>query len=317
MIESGRRVFDIEIESLRAVRDGLDERFSAAARAVMECRGKVIVTGLGKSGAIGRKIAATFSSTGTPAAFLHATEGVHGDLGIIDRNDLVIAISYSGEQNELAQIIPAIKRLEVVLIAITGNPASTLGKAAEIVLPVTVPQEACPLGLAPTSSTTATLAMGDALAVSVYEARGFTAEDFAFRHPGGALGRSLLRVSDLMHTGDQLPLCSESAAMGDVILEMTRKKLGMTCVVDASGKLAGIITDGDLRRLIQRDPNLLSRTAAECMTRSPKTVEPEILAVRALTLMEDRQITSLVVAEPDGRLSGVIHIHDILRSKVI
>lgn len=318
LVASGRRVFEIETAALAAVRDRLGEDFARAAAAILGCHGKVIVTGLGKSGHVARKIAATLSSTGTPAAFLHAAESVHGDIGIIDRGDLVIAISYSGEQPELAQLLPAVQRLGVTLIAITGQPASTLGKAGQIVLSVAVPQEACPLGLAPTSSTTATLALGDALAVAVHEARGFTAEDFAFRHPGGSLGRSLARVGDLMAKGADVPSCAETASMGEVLLEMSRKKLGMACLVDAAGALAGICTDGDLRRILERNlPDLVTRPAKELMSRNPRTVSSDLLAVQALTIMEDQRITSLVVTDDAARPVGVLHIHHILRSKVV
>ncbi len=316
--EAARRVFEIEIESLGQAAAALDDSFDRAVGAILECRGKVIVTGLGKSGAVGRKIAATLSSTGTPAVFLHASEGAHGDIGIIDRGDLVLAISYSGQSDELAAIIPSIKRLGVTLIAMTGGADSPLAKAGDILLPVVVEKEACPLGLAPTSSTTATLVMGDALAVAVYEARGFTAEDFAFRHPGGALGRSLLRVSDLMHAGDEIPSCPESASMRDVIVEMTKKKLGMTCIVDTAGALAGIITDGDLRRIVTKaSGDFLSLEARSVLSPNPRTVSGDALAVQALTLMEERKITSLIVADETRRPVGVIHIHDILRSKVV
>lgn len=318
LVASGRRVFEIETAALAAVRDRLGEDFARAAAAILGCHGKVIVTGLGKSGHVARKIAATLSSTGTPAAFLHAAESVHGDIGIIDRGDLVIAISYSGEQPELAQLLPAVQRLGVTLISITGNPASTLGKAGQIVLSVAVPQEACPLGLAPTSSTTATLALGDALAVAVHEARGFTAEDFAFRHPGGSLGRSLARVGDLMAKGADVPSCAETASMGEVLLEMSRKKLGMACLVDAAGALAGICTDGDLRRILERNlPDLVTRPANELMSRNPRTVSSDLLAVQALTIMEEKRITSLVVTDDAARPVGVLHIHHILRSKVV
>lgn len=321
--ESAERVFAAEIEGLEHVRAALARddgarAFAAAVEAILACRGKVIITGLGKSGAIGRKIASTLSSTGTPSVFVHATEGGHGDLGIIDRNDLVIAMSYSGESDELAQILPALHRLGVPLVAITGAPDSLLAKSARIVLSVAVPREACPLGLAPTTSTTAMLVLGDALAVAIHEARGFTPEDFAFRHPGGALGRSLLSVADLMHTGAEIPICRENDPMSAVIIEMTRKKLGMACVVDGVGKLAGIFTDGDLRRLIEKHPEgLLSFSAKDLMSRSPRTIPSGTLAVQALTLMESRSITSLIVTDEGFRPAGVLHIHDILRSKVV
>ncbi|MEK8022985.1 MAG: KpsF/GutQ family sugar-phosphate isomerase [Candidatus Hydrogenedentota bacterium] len=323
ILQTALSVFDTEIEALQSVRSALagqdgSPSFRAAVEAILGCHGKVIITGLGKSGAIGRKIAATLSSTGTPSVFVHATEGGHGDLGIIDRRDLVIAISYSGESDEMAQLLPAIQRLGVTLIAITGAAQSLLARSARIVLSVMVPKEACPMGLAPTSSTTAMLVMGDALAVALYEARGFTPEDFAFRHPGGALGRSLLSVSDLMHTGDELPRCQETDALILVILEMTRKKLGMACITDGVGKLTGIFTDGDLRRLIEKHPEgLLKFSAGELMSKSPRTISPETLAVQALTLMESRRITSLVVVDKSTQPMGVIHIHDILRSKVV
>lgn len=318
MIETGRRVFDIEISSLEHVRDHLTDSFTKAAQAILACSGKVIVTGLGKSGHVARKIAATFSSTGTPAVFLHATESVHGDIGIIDKKDLVIAISYSGEQSDLSLVLPAIHRLGVTLVAITGNSNSTLAKAAHILLPVTVLKEACPLGLAPTSSTTATLALGDALAVAVYEARGFTSEDFAFRHPGGSLGRSLAHVADLMVKGDGVPQCRDSVRLGEAILEMSRKKLGMTALVDEDGKLVGVFTDGDLRRVLEkRLPDLMEQPIAELMGRNPQTVSADLLAVQALTIMEDKRITALLVTDADHRPVGVIHIHHILRSKVV
>lgn len=318
MLEAGRRVFEIEIEALKHVQARLGETFISAAQAIFDCHGKVIVTGLGKSGAVGRKIAATFSSTGTPAVFLHAADSVHGDIGIIGKNDIVVAISYSGEQPELSLIVPVIKRLGVRFIAITGRPDSELARSADIVLLATVPQEACPLGLAPTSSTTAILALGDALAVAVYEARGFTTTDFAFRHPGGALGRSLATVKDLMHSGEALPVCNARDPMSQVIMEMTRKKLGMTCIVDDAGTLKGVFTDGDLRRLIQKDEgNFLPVEASKLMASAPKTTSPDLLAVQALTIMEERRITSLVVVDPGNKPIGVLHIHDILRSKVI
>lgn len=319
MLERARQVFDIEIDGLRQLRDRLDDSFARAVEALLACHGKVIVTGLGKSGAIGRKIAATLASTGTPAIFLHATEGVHGDLGIIARDDLVLAISYSGETDEFTLIMPAIKRLNVPVIAVTGNSDSLLARTATIVLSVAVPREACPLGLAPTTSTTATLVLGDALAVAVYDRRGFTAEDFAFRHPGGSLGRSLLSVADLMHSGEQMPCVRESAPLSEVILEMSRKKLGMTCVVDGDGALAGVVTDGDLRRLLEENrPNLLATPIRDLLrSRSPRTIAADSLAVQALTIMEERQITSLIIAGDDRKPLGVIHIHDILRSKVV
>lgn len=318
-LTNARSVFDVEIEALQSVRESLDGAFVQAAETILDCRGKVIVTGLGKSGAIARKFAATLSSTGTPAVFLHLAEGIHGDLGVIDSNDIVVGISYSGETGEISGLISTIRRLKVKLIAITGHLDSSLAKAADIAVPVAVPREACPLGLAPTSSTTASLALADALAVVVHQARGFTKEDFAMRHPGGSLGRSLLRVEDLMHTGDALPLAKSSDPLGTAILEMTRQKLGIVCIADEHGKLAGVITDGDLRRLLQSgDDKLLSKATGEAvLAKNPRTVQPDTLAVQALTIMEDNRITALIAVDADHRPTGVIHIHDILRSKVV
>jgi len=318
ILEDAKKVFDIEISALKGVASSLNENLVKAISAIEAREGKVIVTGLGKSGAVGRKIAATLSSTGTPTVFIHAAEGLHGDLGIIDKKDIAIAISYSGETNELSLLIPAIKRLGVKLIAITGKLDSTLGRAADISLSVNIDKEACPLGLAPTSSTTAILVMGDALAVALYRAKNFTAEDFALRHPGGALGRSLKKVSELMHKGEEIPVSNEDDSMSDVIIEMTKKKLGMTCIVNSKGKLKGIVTDGDLRRLMQkRQNNALELKASEVMTKSPRTINETEFAVKALTVMEENKITSLVVADKMQRPVGVIHIHDILRSKVV
>ncbi|MBL4888887.1 MAG: KpsF/GutQ family sugar-phosphate isomerase [Candidatus Lindowbacteria bacterium] len=319
MLDKGREVFDIEIEALRSVRDNLDDSFVQASLALLECRGKVIVTGLGKSGAIARKAAATFCSTGTPAIFLHATESVHGDLGVIAENDLVLAISYSGETSEISLIMPMVQRLGIKMIAITGSSNSSLAKNADIVLSVNIPQEACLLGLAPTSSTTATLALADALAVAVHEARGFTEEDFALRHPAGSLGRSLLRVSDLMHKEDELPVCLNTASLGEAIVEMTQKKLGNTTVVNEKGSLTSIVTDGDLRRLWPlKIDNILEQPLNNLpLSKSPKTISQDLLAVQALTIMEDMKITSLIIVDENNCPKGIIHIHDILRAKVI
>ncbi|RMH58578.1 MAG: KpsF/GutQ family sugar-phosphate isomerase [Candidatus Hydrogenedentota bacterium] len=319
MLEDARDVFDTEIEGLTSVRDSLGNSFIKACETILECRGKIIVTGLGKSGAVGRKIAATLSSTGTPAVFLHAGEGLHGDLGVIAPGDVVLAISYSGDTEELALLLPAVRRLGVPLLAMTGEPDSTLGRAAQTVLSTKVPREACPLGLAPTSSTTAALVLGDALAVAVYRRRGFTREDFAFRHPAGALGRSLLRVRDLMHTEKEIPRVLKETPLREVILEMSRKRLGMTTVVDSNGRLAGIITDGDLRRLLEKNNTLDVQTPAFSVVGStkPRTIAPDQLAVQALTVMENHKITSLIIVDGQRRPVGVIHIHDILRSKVV
>jgi len=280
----------------------------------------VVVTGVGKSGIIGRKIASTLSSTGTPAFFLHPTEALHGDLGMLEPEDCVLAISKSGETEELLQILPVIKRQGNKLIAMTGNPFSSLAKAADVVIDVSVRQEACPLGLAPTASTTATLAMGDALAVVLLRSRGFKIEDFARVHPRGALGkRLLLKVRDLMHVGDEFPGVHEDASMKEVLLEMTSKRLGVTAVMDGGGRLVGVITDGDLRRALERFPDLLQRRAKDVMTRNPKGIEADALAAEALRRMEEHAITSLFVFERPGDRSpiGIIHLHDILKAGVV
>lgn len=314
----GRRVIEIEARAVAAIGRRLGAAFDRAVEAILGCRGKVVVTGMGKSGHIGRKVAATMSSTGTPAVYLHSGEAGHGDLGVVAEGDLLLAFSHSGESDEVAEILPAVRRLGVPVVAVTGRPDSTLGRAADIVLDASVREEACPMGLAPTASTTAALALGDALAVAVYEARGLTPADFAARHPGGALGRALLTtVADLMHTGEEVPAVSAGATMREALVEMTRKRLGFTTVLDARGRLTGIITDGDLRRLLQKDlPDLLDRRVEEVMTPRPRTIEAEALAARALRLMEERKITSLVVPHADGTVRGVIHLHDILQAKI-
>lgn len=314
----GRRVVRIEAQAVAALARRIGPAFDRAVAALLDCRGKVVVTGIGKSGAVGRKIAATLASTGTPALYLHAAEAGHGDLGVLDRDDLVLAVSHSGESDELAAVLPAIRRLGLPVIALTGVPASTLGRFADVVLDVSVRAEACPLNLAPTASTTATLAMGDALAVAAYEARGFSARDFAARHPGGALGRALLvRVSDLMHTGAAVPAVRVGATMRAALVEMTRKRLGVTTVLDRRGRLVGILTDGDLRRILQRDPpGLLDIPVERLMTPRPRTIGADVLAAEALRRMEERKITSLVVVDPRGRVLGIIHLHDILEAKV-
>ena len=311
------RVLRLEAESIAALRSRLDGRFVEAVGLLRSCRGRVIVTGMGKSGIIGRKIAGTLASTGTPAYFLHPAEGVHGDLGMMAREDVVIALSNSGETDEVLEVLPAIKRLGVRLIVLTGSSGSTLARQADVVLDVGVTEEACPLNLAPTSSTTAALAMGDALAMALLDLRGLRAEDYAALHPRGALGwRSLFRVRDLMHVGDALPIVREAATMKEAIEEMSAKRLGMTMVVDAAGRLAGVITDGDLRRQQLAHGALLDRRAGDCMTPDPKRIGPDELAARALALMEG-VVTSLVITDDAGRPAGVIHIHDILRAKIL
>jgi len=311
------RVLRLEAESIAALRERLDDRFVQAVELVRGCRGRVIVTGMGKSGIIGRKIAATLASTGTPAYFLHPAEGVHGDIGMMARGDVVLALSNSGETDEVLAVLPAIKRLAVPLILLTGSPGSTLARQADVVLDVGVTEEACPMNLAPTSSTTAALAMGDALAMALLDVRGLRAEDYAALHPRGALGwQSLFRVRDLMHVGDAVPVVMETATMKEAIEEMSAKRLGMTTVVDGAGRLIGVITDGDLRRQQLAHGSLLDRRAGECMTADPKCVGAEDLATRALALMEG-VMTSLVISDERGRPAGVIHIHDILRAKIL
>lgn len=313
-----RRVLDVESRALAAIRDRLDGRFGAAIELLLGCRGKVIVTGVGKSGIVGRKIAATLSSTGTPAVFLHAGEGGHGDLGTVGRGDVMIAVSNSGEGAEVLRLLPVAKRLVVPLIALTGKADSSLGRAADVVLDVSVPEEACPLGLAPTASTTAQMALGDALAVALLEERGFSADDFALLHPGGALGRRLLRVDELMHHGEALPAVPPDAPLKDTLLEITSKRLGVTAVVDETGALLGVVTDGDLRRGLERAADIRTLTARDLMTRNPKTIAATALAAQAVALMERHAITSLfVLVDGSRRPVGVLHLHDLLRAAVV
>jgi arabinose-5-phosphate isomerase len=311
------RVLRLEAESITALRARLDDRFVEAVGLLRRCRGRVIVTGIGKSGIIGRKIAATLASTGTPAYFLHPAEGVHGDIGMMAREDVVLALSNSGETDEVLAVLPAIKRLGVPLILLTGSAGSTLARQSDVVLDVGVKEEACPMNLAPTSSTTAALAMGDALAMALLDVRGVRAEDYAALHPRGALGwQSLFRVRDLMHVGDALPVVKDTATMKEAIEEMSAKRLGMTTVVDGAGRLVGVITDGDLRRQQLSHGALLDRRAGDCMTADPKRIGADDLAARALALMEG-VVTSLVITDDSGRPAGVIHIHDILRAKIL
>ncbi|HWO04924.1 MAG TPA: KpsF/GutQ family sugar-phosphate isomerase [Methylomirabilota bacterium] len=312
------RVLRLEGESVLALCARLDDRFVDAVAALHGCRGRVIVTGMGKSGLIGRKIAATLASTGTPAYFLHPAEGVHGDLGMVAREDVVVALSNFGETDEVLALLPALKRLGIPLVLLTGAPASTLARQADIVIDVGVAEEACPMNLAPTSSTTAALAMGDALAMALLDLRGLRPEDYAALHPRGSLGwKSLFKVGDLMHTGEAIPVVSEQATMKEAIEEMTGKGFGITTVVDDGGRLVGILTDGDLRRQqLAHGTSLLERRAGECMTRDPKVIGAEELATRALALMEGR-ITSLVIADAAGRPAGVIRLHDILLAKIV
>jgi arabinose-5-phosphate isomerase len=322
IIASARETLKIEAEAIMALHDNLDETFERAVEAILECRGRVVVTGMGKSGIIARKIASTFASTGTPALFVHPAEGVHGDLGMIVKGDAVLALSNSGETEELSIILPLIKRQGNTLIALTGDTHSTLAKRSDIVLNVAVKREACPLGLAPTASTTASLAIGDALAVALLKKRGFKAENFALFHPGGVLGKKLLlKVSDLMHVGEEIPRVNEKDLMKEAICEISAKKLGITTVLDDEGKLKGIITDGDLRRFFEKEMVLrndpLSRRAGDVMTQGAKTIEADALAAKAVQVMEQYAITALVVVEAGDIPVGVVHLHDLLRAGVV
>ena len=312
-----KRTIDIEQKSIAALLERLDEEFVRACDAMLKCQGRVIVTGMGKSHHIGSKIAATLASTGTPAFFVHPGEANHGDLGMITKTDVVIAISNSGSSSEILSLLPILKRMGVILIAMTGKLDSPLAKAAQIVLNVGVEQEACPLDLAPTSSTTATLVMGDALATALLEARGFTAEDFAFSHPGGALGRKLLvKVEDLMHSGGQLPTVTKLTPVPKALLEMTAKSLGLTTVINEQGVLLGIFTDGDLRRSLDHGIDINQAIIADVMTVNPRTIDKDALAAEAFAIMEEKKITALVVTEAE-RPVGIVHIHDILRAGII
>lgn len=316
-IQQGKRVLEIEARAIAALVDRLDDRFAKAIDLLHHCTGKVVVSGMGKSGLIGQKIAATLASTGTPAFFVHPADGIHGDLGMLARQDALLAISNSGETEEVLKLLPFMKRLSLPIIALTGRIQSTLAKNSDVVLDVSVSEEACPLGLAPTSSTTAALAMGDALAIALLQKRGFKEEDFAQFHPGGTLGRRLLfKVRDLMHAGNALPRVAATASARDAIREMTSKKLGMTTVVNAKGQLAGVITDGDLRRFLEKGSNIAKAKAKDLGCTSPQTVRADALAAKALQTMEQFSITSLVVVDERNRLAGVIHLHDLLKSGV-
>ncbi len=311
-LDTARRVLRIEAEAIGELLQRLDARFEQAVDLLLACKGRVVVTGMGKSGLIGRKIAATFSSTGTPAIFLHPAEAVHGDLGMLMRDDVALAVSYGGETEEIIALLETIKRLGLRMIALTGNPRSTIATASDVVVDVSVKEEACSLNLAPTASTTAAMAMGDALAVALLDRRGFSSRDFAALHPGGRLGKKLLRVEDLMHAGENLPRVSVSAKMPDVIYEISKKGLGMTTVVGADGRLAGVLTDGDLRRLMQqRGAAAIDLVVGDCMTKNPQTIAPGELAGSALRIMEERKITSLVVIDADRKPHGVVHLHDL------
>ncbi len=325
---TGSNVVRIEAEALRELAERIAgpmaQEFEQAVECLYSCGGRVVVTGMGKSGIIARKIAATLSSTGTPALYLHPAEAVHGDLGMLVRGDVILALSSSGETEEILQLLVTIRRIGSKLITITGDrlyngnsqKRSTLAQAADIALDCSIDKEACSIGLAPTASTTAMLALGDALAVALSEKRGFKEEDFASLHPGGKLGKKLARVSQLMHTGDAIPRVTPSTKMADVIYEMSRKGLGITTVVE-DGRLLGVISDGDLRRLLEKEKDVLSLTAGECFTANPKTISPDEFAASALNIMEQRKITSLVVTGADGKVEGIIHLHDLWGTQMV
>ncbi len=311
-LETAKRVLRVESEAIASLIARLDARFEKAVELLHSCKGRVVVTGLGKSGLVGRKLAATFASTGTPALFLHTGEALHGDLGMLTAGDVMLAISTSGETAELIELLETVKRLGVPLLSLTANPKSTLAQASKIVLDIAVKEEACSLNLAPTASTAAAMAMGDALAIALLERRGFNEQDFAALHPGGRLGNKLRRVETLMHQGENTPRVLPTTKMPDVIYEMSRKGLGLAAVTEADGKLLGIITDGDLRRVMQkRQENVLALTAADCMTKNPITLSRHELAASALRAMEEKKITSLLITDPAGKLEGVLHIHDL------
>lgn len=315
---SAQRTIDLELAAVQALRQRINGDFSKACAMMLECTGRVVVVGMGKSGHIGNKIAATLASTGTPAFFVHPAEASHGDMGMITKDDLVLALSNSGTTAEILTLLPLIKRQGIRLISMTGNPSSALAQAAEVNLDASVEQEACPLNLAPTSSTTVALVLGDALAISLLEARGFTAEDFAFSHPGGALGRRLLlKVDSLMHQGEALPCVTCGTSLREALLEMTAKGLGMTCVVDAQGQLAGIFTDGDLRRALDRGVDVRDARIDEVMTHNGKTVRSDLLAAAALKIMEDHKISALAVTNEQGQPIGAFNLGDLLRAGVM
>ena len=318
LIEMGREALRIEARAVAALEGRLGADFERACRMLLACTGRVVVSGMGKSGHVGGKIAATLASTGTPAFFLHPAEASHGDLGMVTRGDVVLAISYSGETAELLTILPLFKRMGAGLLAMTGNPSSTLSREADVHLDVSVPAEACPLNLAPTASTTATLAMGDALAVALLKHRGFTEADFARSHPGGALGRRLLlHVSDVMRRGNDLPIVRPETPLTEGLLEMSRKRLGLTAVVDADNRVVGIFTDGDLRRALDRNLDVRATAMSDVMTRNPRAIRPDELAAEAVLMMENHSVNGLLVLDDAGRLVGALNVHDLLRAGVM
>jgi len=318
MLNGAKKVLRIEAEAILALIDKINGEFAKAMEIILSCKGRVVVTGMGKSGLIGKKIAATLASTGTPALFLHPAEGIHGDLGMVMKGDVIIAISNSGETEEIVKLLPVFKRLAVPVIAMTGGMKSALAKAAEVTIDVGVAEEACPMGLAPTASTTATLAMGDAMAITLLEKRGFKEEDFACFHPGGSLGKKLLlRVEDVMHSGAEVPVVKAGTSMREALFEITSKKMGITTVVDGEGKLVGVITDGDLRRYLEKSDDLFSKSAGELAHGNPKMISRDALAAEAVAIMEKYSITSLLSVDGEGRLEGIIHLHDLLKAGVV
>jgi arabinose-5-phosphate isomerase len=317
-LETGRRVLRIEAQALQEVLERLDSSFERAVELLLCCKGRVVVTGMGKSGLIGRKVSGTLSSTGTPSFFLHPAEALHGDLGMLARGDALLAITYGGETEEILNLLETLKRLEMPIVTLTGKPGSTLALASDVVIDVSVKEEACTLNLAPTASTAVAMAVGDALAVSLLERRGFKPDDFAALHPAGRLGKKLLRVEHLMHSGNAVPRVSPATPMPATFHEMSAKKLGMTTVTAADGKLLGILTDGDLRRLMEKHGgDTLSMTAGDCMVRTPQTISPNLLASEALNLMEKKKITSVVVVDGAQRVLGVVHLHDLWTLELI
>ncbi|MGB2907700.1 MAG: KpsF/GutQ family sugar-phosphate isomerase [Candidatus Aminicenantaceae bacterium] len=318
ILRAGKHVLEIEAEALRGVAERLDDSFVQAVRLLSQARARVIVTGIGKSGLVARKIAATLASCGTPSIFVHPVEAGHGDLGMIVKQDIMIAVSYSGDTREMVGLLDFVKRIGIQLIGITGNQRSKLAQYSDVVLEARVEKEAEPSGVVPTASTTAALAMGDALAVALMKVKGFTEHDFAFFHPRGELGRKLLKIKHLMHKGHQVPMVDREAPMSAVLREISDKKLGMTCIVDSEQRLVGVITDGDLRRKLQEHgESLLQQTAGECMTVDPQVVDKEELATYALNLMEENKITSLVISSSEGKVAGIIHLHDLWRTEMV
>ena len=311
-LETARRVLRIEAQAIQEVMARLDGAFERVVELLFACKGRVAVTGMGKSGIVGRKISATLSSTGTPSFFLHPAEALHGDLGMLAAGDVILAVSYGGETREIIELLDALKRMEIKLVALTGNANSTIARTSDIILDVSVNEEACSLNLAPTASTTVAMAVGDALAVALLEKRDFRHDDFAALHPAGSLGKRLLRAEKVMHAGDKLPRVAPDTPMAQVFHEMSAKKLGMTTVVNADGTLAGILTDGDLRRLMEKHGGtVLEMNLADCMTRNPQTIKPGVLASEALTLMEKRRITCVIAVDEEGKVLGVVHLHDL------